>query len=441
MAYGVDILIIFLLLLLNGFFAMSELAVVSSRKPRLKNLADQGHRGAQVALELAENPGRFLSTVQVGITLIGIFAGVFGGEELAPPLQSYFAGFSLLAPFSEALGIITVVIGVTYASLIVGELVPKQLALKNPERVASVVAPSMAVLAIFASPVVYLLETSARFFLVLVGAGTARQPTVTEEEVKAIITEGVEEGVLLPAEKDMIKGVMRLADWRVRAIMTPRPDIVWIDLEDGEQEIRHKLKETSYSRLPVARGDLDKLLGIIQAKDLLNRAIDGQSLDIKSVLCQPLFVHANMLALQVLEMLKKSPIHMTVVVDEYGSVEGIVTPTDILKAIVGGLTEPGMSYEPEVVQREDGSWLIDGNLHIDVMKDLLSLREIPEEGDFHTVAGFMLSQFEKVPTAGDHFKWEGLRFEVVDMDGQRIDKILVVPTPASSSISVPTDSE
>jgi magnesium and cobalt exporter, CNNM family len=225
----------------------------------------------------------------------------------------------------------------------------------------------------------------------------------------------------------MIKGVMRLGDWRVRAIMTPRPDIAWIDLEADDQEIRRKLRETPYSRVLVASDNLDNLLGIVQAKDLLDHAMAGESVNLRDVLRQPLYVHAHMSALKVVEMLKASPLHMAVVVDEYGSIEGIVTPTDVLKTIVGSLVEPGVGTEPDVVQREDGSWLIDGDVHIDVIKDLLGMREIPGEGDFYTLAGFLLSRFEKVPDAGDYFEWQGFRFEVVDMDDRRIDKILVAP--------------
>jgi putative hemolysin len=425
--YGLDILVIFFLILLNGVFAMAEIAVVSSRKPRLKALAEHQYRGANAALKLTESPGRFLSAVQVGITLVGILAGVFGGEELAPPLEDYLGRFAALAPYSEALAILTVVVCITYASIILGELVPKQIALKNPERVASIVAWPMARLTALAMPIVYVLEVSSRFFLGLFGTSTTREPTVTEAELKATLAEGVQEGILVPAEQDMIKGVMRLGDWRVRAIMTPRPNIAWIDLEADDQELRRQLRETPYSRVLVASDTLDNLLGIVQAKDLLDHAMAGESVNLRDVLRQPLYVHAHMSALKVVEMLKASPLHMAVVVDEYGSIEGIVTPTDVLKTIVGSLVEPGVGTEPDVVQREDGSWLIDGDVHIDVIKDLLDMREIPGEGDFYTLAGFLLSRFEKVPDAGDYFEWQGFRFEVVDMDDRRIDKILVAP--------------
>jgi putative hemolysin len=431
MSYVVDILVIFLLIILNGVFAMSELAVVSARKVRLKTLAEEGQRGAEIALDLAENPGRFLSTVQIGITLVGILAGTFSGATLAKALGSYLNRFPLIAPTGEPLAIGLVVLSVTYLSLIVGELVPKQLALRNAERIAAAIARPMALLAKTGIPIVYFLELSTAAVLRLLGQHRVPEQTVTEEEVKEVIAEGVTSGVLKPVEQEMISGVMRLADWRVQAIMTPRREIVWIDLEDSAEDIRHKLRETNYSWFPVALGGLDEFLGIVQTKDLLNRVLDGKPLDIKGALCQPLVVHNHMLALRVLEMIKQSPIHMAIVVDEHGVLEGLVTATDILKAIVGSLAEPGASAEPEIEQREDGSWLMDGNLPVEIVEDLLGLKEIPEERDFHTLAGFMLSRFEWIPAAGDHFEWEGFRFEVVDMDGHRIDKVLVAISSTS----------
>lgn len=431
MSYVVDILVIFLLIILNGVFAMSELAIVSARKARLKALAEEGHRGAEVALDLAESPGRFLSTIQIGITLIGILAGAFSGATLAEALGIYLNSFPSIAPAGEPVAIGIVVISITYASLIVGELVPKQLALRNAERIAAAIARPMALLAKVGIPLVYFLELSTAAVLRLLGQHRVPEQTVTEEEVKEVIAEGVTSGVLKPVEQEMISGVMRLADWRVQAIMTPRREIVWIDLEDSAEDIRHKLRENNYSRFPVARGGLDEFLGIVQAKDLLNRVLDGKPLDIKGALCQPLVAYNHMLALRVLEMIKQSPIHMAIVVDEHGALEGLVTATDILKAIVGSLAEPGASAEPEIVQREDGSWLMDSNLPVEIVEDFLGLKEIPEERDFHTLAGFMLSRFERIPAAGDHFEWEGFRFEVVDMDGQRIDKVLVAISSTS----------
>lgn len=428
MIYAIDILVIFLLVLLNGFFAMSEIAIVSSRKPRLKSLAEQRHRGAKVALRLAEQPARFLSTVQIGITFVGIFAGVFGGEELAPPLETYLETTDLLAPWSEELAILIIVAGITYASLIIGELVPKQLALLNAERIATLVAPPMALLSRIVAPLVYVLQGSSRLLLHLLSRGM-REIAVTDEEVKAVIAEGVEEGVIAPKEQEMIIGVMRLADWRVRALMTPRRELAWVGIEDDPAEIERRIRATPYSRVLVTRGGLDRPLGIVQAKDLLQRCLAGQALDIKSMLRQPLYVHGNMLAIQLLEMFKKSPIHLAVVVDAQRSVEGIVTPTDVLKILLGGLAEMGIQAEPQIIERADGSWLLDGDLDIDVIKDLLRLKEISGEEHFYTLAGFILARLERLPTSGEHFEWEGFYFEVMDMDGPRIDKVLVARAP------------
>jgi putative hemolysin len=307
MSYVVDILVIFLLIILNGVFAMSELAIVSARKARLKALAEEGHRGAEVALDLAESPGRFLSTIQIGITLIGILAGAFSGATLAEALGIYLNSFPSIAPAGEPVAIGIVVISITYASLIVGELVPKQLALRNAECIAAAIARPMALLAKVGIPLVYFLELSTAAVLRLLGQHRVPEQTVTEEEVKEVIAEGVTSGVLKPVEQEMISGVMRLADWRVQAIMTPRREIVWIDLEDSAEDIRHKLRENNYSRFPVARGGLDEFLGIVQAKDLLNRVLDGKPLDIKGALCQPLVAYNHMLALRVLEIIKQSP--------------------------------------------------------------------------------------------------------------------------------------
>lgn len=427
LTYLSDLTIIFCLILLNGFFAMSELAVVSCRRPRLKVLVDEKHWGARSAWKLVENPGRFLSTVQVGITLVGIFAGVYGGEQFAPPLGQLFSDLHWVAPFAEELAVIVVVSGITYLSITIGELVPKQLALKKPEHIAAALAPPMTVIAVVFTPIVFVLEGSARLLLWVFGASRMAQQAVTEEEVRAILAEGVSAGVLKPAEKEMIGGVMRFADWRVGAIMTPRAQIEWIDLDEGEEEIRQQIRQCRYWRVPVAAGDLDNLQGIVQAKDLLDELLAGSPMELKRVLRGPLYVPPQMPALHLLEQLKQSPVHLAIVIDEHGGVEGLVTLTDVLSALVGELAEPGEARQPEAVKREDGSWLIDGDLHIDVLRDLLGLRQIPGKEEFHTTAGFMLFRMEKVPSAGEYFEWEGFRFEVVDMDGQRIDKILVTP--------------
>ncbi len=436
MTVSLEILVILLLVILNGVLAMSELALVSSRKARLTLLVDDGHRGGASALALLENPGRFLSTVQIGITLVGVLAGTFGGATITEELTVYFDDFPDIAPLGEPIAIAIVVVGITYLSLVIGELVPKQLALKSPERIAAAMARPMAFLAKAASPIVYLLQSSCTLVLRLLGAHHTPEQTVTDEEVKAVVAEGVTAGTLKPAEKEMITSIMRLADWRVQEMMTRHEDIVWLDLGEGEEAIRCRLRESTFSRMPVARGGLDKMLGIVQAKDLLNRVISGGSLDVESALRQPVIVHRHMLALQVLEMFRESPIHMALVLDGSGSLEGIVTAADFLKAIVGGLAEPGGNGEPEATQRDDGSWLVDGDLHVDILKDRLGLREVPAERDFHTVAGLILWELERLPSVGEHVDYAGFRFEVVDMDGHKIDKVLAISLTAVGSFEL-----
>ena len=425
-----DILIILALLLLNGFFAMSELAVVSARRTRLQLLADQGHHGAQAALQLAEQPGRFLSTVQIGITLIGILAGAFGSATLALELEATLARWPSLAPYSETLAIGLVVTVITYLSLIIGELVPKRLALRQPESIAVWVARPMAALAWLAAPLVYLLEVSTRLGLRLLGTSATSSQTISDEEIKTMIADAADAGVVEPAEQYMIDGVMRLADRSVPVLMTPRPDIVWLDIDDDPELIKRTLRESPYSRYPVARGDIDTMLGIVQAKDLLNQLLTGEPLDIEPLLHEPPIVPETAKSLQVLEILKASPLHIALIVDEYGSVQGLVTATDILAAIIGDLIKPGgIADKPAVISRDDGSWLIDGGLPLDELQALLGLQVLPVQEQANTAAGLILEQIGHLPVAGEHFELAGYRFEVVDMDELRIDKIWVSKIP------------
>ena len=425
MSLWFEIAVIVFLVVLNGAFALSEMAIVSSRKARLAARAAQGDQGARVALRLAENPGRFLSAVQIGITLVGILAGAYSGATLAGHLESWLNGFPLLDPVAEALSIALVVGAITYASLIVGELVPKQMALADPERVAMAVARPMALIARLLSPLVWLLERSSALVLELLHIRRAADQTVTEEEVKAMIAEGTQSGVFEPEEQELLAGVLRFGDRRIRGLMTPRNEMVSIDLDWDRERIATALKDSPHSRLPVYRGDPDDILGVVQAKDLLNRFLAGQPFDLAAAMQPVEVVHDNSPALQVLDILKRSAIHMALVVDEYGSVEGIVTAADILSAILGSLSGEGETDENSIVQREDGSWLVDGSAAVDVVRDRIDCRVLEEEGDYDTLAGFVLSKSRNIPIAGDHFLWRGWRFEVVDMDGRRIDKVLV----------------
>jgi len=429
-----ELVVILLLILLNGFFAMSELAVISSRRARLQALAKAGSRTARSALGLAESPGPFLSTVQIGITMIGIFAGAYGEKTLTASLSGWLAGFPLFAPLSDILALAIVVAGITYFSLILGELVPKRIALANAERIASVVAYPMRVLAYAFRPMVVVLDTSTRVVLRVLGQHVAPPHKVTEEEIRTLISEAAETGVVEHAERDMIRGVMRLADRPIRALMTPRVDIMWLNIETEEQDIRALLRDSPYSRFLVSQGELDEVLGVIQVRDMLAQILAGRPPDVREILLQPLFVHEDISALKTLEQLRQVAIPMAIVVDEYGGVEGLVTATDILTSIAGDITEGAEEGEPQIVRRDDGSWLLDGGLPVDEVRDLLSLRNLPAEASFHTLAWLVLHQLGHVPGSGEHFELGGHRFEVIDMDGHRIDKVLVIPpAPAADA--------
>ena len=429
-AVAIEVLFVLLLLAANGVFAMSELAVVSSRKSRLARMGAGGDSGARAALELAESPDRFLSTIQIGITLIGILAGAFGGATIAEQIGERVAAVPALAPYAEAVGLLVVVVAITYLSLVVGELVPKRLALNDPERIAAAVARPMGLLARLASPVVGVLSFSTSAVLRLLRTKAPTDPPVTEDEIKVLIEQGTRAGVFEEAEREMVKGVFRLADRRVSALMTPRLDIVWLDADAPRGEVLRKAAGSRYSRFPVCRGGLDGVLGVAKAKDLLALGLGGAA-DLKSVMKRPIFVPEMRSALQALEIFKSSGAHLALVIDEHGSIEGLVTMSDVLEAIVGDIEPAGAPADAYAVRRDDGSWLLDGALPLDELKELLSTGALPgeERGGFQTLAGFVLYMLGRVPRAADSFEWAGLRFEVVDMDGNRIDKVLVSRPP------------
>lgn len=430
MSMWLQISFIFLLILLNGFFAMSELALMLASKVRLETMAENGHRGARMALALAKKPTRFLSTVQVGITLVGICTGAISGDTLAEEAGHWLSAMiPMLDQWAAPLALTVVITLVGYLSLVGGELVPKQIAVSRPENIAALVAWPMHVLSTIVTPMVWLLEVSSSLLLRIIGRHETTPQEVTEEEVRAFIAEGARAGVLKPAEKDMMAGVMRLADWRVRAFMTPRPSITWVDVEDESSVVLRKLRESTYSRLPVARNDLDELLGIVQAKDLLDQILDGRPLDIHSALREAVVVPGNSPALSVLEILRASPLHLAIVVDEYGNIQGIITATDILQAIVGSLAKPDADPNPGVTRRKDGSWLVDGDLAFDMARDLMGIKDIhSNDMEYATMAGFVLAHLGHIPIAGESFEEGNYYFEVVDMDGRRIDKILLSST-------------
>lgn len=427
-----QLLVIALLLLLNGFFAMSELAIVSARRVRLKQMAKAGSRGAAAALRLMDDPVKFLSTVQVGITMVGIVAGAYSGATLADPLAHYLQNIPFIGDHARTVALGTVVVAVTYFSLVIGELVPKRIALNHAEAIAVAVAPFMRVLASAGAPIVWFLRASTQAVMALFRLKPAAESVVTEEEVKALIAEGASAGVFHPQEREMIEGVLRIGDRSVRSIMVPRQAVVWLDVGESPEEVFATIAESGHSRYPVARGDIEQVIGVAHTKDLLEQLHRRGTIDVAAVAVEPPFVVDRMPVLRLLERFKSSPVHMAMVVDEHGSFEGVVTPTDILTAIAGDLPQSEEEGEPQAVQRDDGSWLVDGLMPVDDVERTLGIRGMSEEGDFNTIAGFVLHQLGRLPVAGEYFDWRGWRFEVVDLDGRRIDKILAAPPKPDS---------
>jgi putative hemolysin len=428
------ILMLLLLIAVNGVFVTAEMAVVSSRRPRLQQLANEGSSGAEVALELATNPDRFLATTQIGITLIAILAGAYGERTLTSRLGVYLEAIPSLARYYESLAFGIVVVAITYVSLVFGELLPKRLALHNSERIAAAMAGFMRFVSRLCSPLVALISGSTKLVIGALGLRPSAEPPVTEEEIKVMMEQGTEAGVFEEAEHDIVKSIFKLGDRAVSALMRPRRDVVWLDLEDPFPENQKKLATSLYSRFPVANSSLDNVIGIVQAKDLLTRCLEGDKIDLKASLRPPLFVPEGLPALKLLEMFKKSRTHMALVIDEYGGVEGLVTLNDILEDLVGDVASVDMPEEKQVVQRPDGSWLIDGKLQIDDLKDVLRIPVLPEEesGRYQTLGGLVMLQVGRVPVTGDVFEAVGHRFEVVDMDGKRVDKVLVSKQPSGS---------
>lgn len=423
---GFQILVLVLLVLAGGFFAMAEIAVVSARKVRLRQRAEEGHKGAAVALQLAADPNRFFSTVQVGITLIGTLAGVFGGAALAEPLGAWLARFPRLAPFAQPLGFGVVVVLIAYLSLVLGELAPKRLALAYAESIAEATAPLMRFLGRLAYPAERLLTYSTRFVFRVIGIKPPAETPITEEEIKGLIRMGAAAGVIEPAEKEMAINVFRLADRRVKTVMTPRTDLVWIDLDEPEAESWRKMRESGFTYFPAYRGRPDQMLGLLSVKDLWGRMINGQDVNRETALIQPLLLHENLPALKALEYFRQADVRVALVVDEFGGIQGLVTQNDLLETLVGDVRSGSGPEEPPAIQREDGSWLLDGLLPVDELKHRLGLKDLPEEDrGYHTVGGLMMSAMGRIPRATDHFLYEGWRFEILDMDGRRVDKILV----------------
>lgn len=413
---------------------MVEIAVVSARKSRLQHLANEGSKNAQAALELANSPNRFLSTVQIGITLIGILAGAFGGATIAENLASYFETIPSLAPYSEAIGIAIVVAAITYLSLIIGELVPKRLGLSNPELIASLAARPMGILSKVSAPLVYLLTISTDFILQVLRI-KPKEEAVSVEEIRMLIREGTRVGVFETAEKDIVERTLQLGDRKVNMLMTPRKEIVWLDIDGSFKVIRSRVAKHPHSHFPVCRDTLDKVLGVVRTEDILANFLIEEKIDLRKFLHKPLFIPETTDGLKVLELFKKSGIHMALVVDEYGNVQGLVSMTDILEAIVGDIPTIDELGEQEIRKRDDGSFLVDGLVPIDEFKEYFHINRLPGEksGNYHTVGGFVMYKLNRIPTSGDNFILEPLKFEVMDMDGNRIDKILIIPSKEKST--------
>ncbi|WP_214020628.1 hemolysin family protein [Methanoculleus sp.] len=432
MPLATNIAIIVLLILTNGFFSMTEFALVSARTTRLQKKAADGDAGAAAALELAADPTQFLSTVQVGITVVGILAGAFGGATLTGPLAEVFASIPLVAPYSGPLAVVTVVAVITYLTLVVGELVPKRVAMTYADRIASLVSRPIRLLSWAAAPLVRLLSASTEGVLMVLRVRKPSGPEVTEEDVRVLIGQATRAGVFEEAEQDMVESVFRLADRRVSVLMTPRPDIVAVDVEDPIEDNWRKMVNSTHVYFPVYRDHLDNLLGVVSVRNLWARMIAGESPDLMEAIEPALFVPESVLALLVLEEFKTSGTRIALVTDEYGSIQGLVTIHDIMEAIVGGI--PSAEHPPEgpAIRREDGSWLLDGMFPVDELHDLLDVGTLPGEGRgyYQTLGGFVMMYLERTPEAGDRFVWNGLRFEVLDMDVHRVDKVLVTPLGA-----------
>ncbi|PZQ43516.1 MAG: HlyC/CorC family transporter [Micavibrio aeruginosavorus] len=420
-----EVIIIFVLLLINAYFAMSEIAIVSSSKPLLKQLAKQGSKGAETALALSENPGRFLSTVQVGITLVGILAGAYGGATISEKLAPSFNEIDFIAPHGETVAVALIVTCITYFSVVIGELVPKSFALVHAERLAVMVAGPMKFLSIATHPIVVVLEVSANVLMKVLGVKD-KSGEVSDEELKAILSEGAETGVIEKSEHEMLQRVIRLDDRDVKSIMTHRTEVTFIDVNDTIEDIRAKVHEAGHSRYPVIDGSPDELKGIVQAKELLDSALGGTDMNVMAHVKDVLILPESASCLQALESFKRNHINLMVIVDEYGSTQGIVTSADILEAIVGVLPS---NYDHDdqisIFQREDGSWLVDGRTPIEEIHLSIGLEQISADEDFDTIAGFVLEHLRKTPKEGATFEAFEHKFEIMDMDGHRIDKILI----------------
>lgn len=424
---GWEIFFIIVLVLANGVFALAEIAVVSARKTRLQQWANEGDIKAAKALELASQPKRFLATIQVGITLVGTLAGAYGGAQLAERLAQTMPVLPYLDHYREGIALAIVVLAVTYLQVVLGELAPKAIALAHGEKLARQVAMPMAWLSRMGGPVVAFLEGSTNVLLRITGTKHVEDSPVTGEEIGVMVAQGTEAGVFEESQQDMVESVIEMHERRISTLMTPRPDIVWLDVNDNRDRLAALLDEHPHSRFPLCRGSLDEVVGVVKMKDLLADFLAGKEMDLLSRAQKPLTLPETVSVTKALESIRASATHLAFVINEYGSLQGIVTLKDILESIVGDLPSQDEQDNPEMVEREDGSWLMDGTTGIDDVKEQLQIARLEgeEEDAYQTLGGFIMTRLGRIPRTGDHFHSGGFRYEVVDMDGNRVDKVLV----------------
>ena len=425
MSIANEIIMIFILVLVNAVLAMSEAALVASRKARLQQQASEGNKSSALAIKLIEDPNIFLSTVQIGITLIGVLAGAVGGATIAESLAAVLQAVPYIGEYSTSIALGTVVISITILTIWLGELVPKRLGLNSPEKIAQIVAGPMLFLSKVFSPFIKLMSAATNLVLRLMGVNASSEPPITEEELQMLISQGTQAGVFQEAEQEMVEGIFSLGDSRVYSLMTPRTDLVWLDVTDSIEEIREKIAECPYSRFPVRQDSLETIVGIVKSRDLLVESLSGKEIDLKTLLKPAYFIPETMFASRALELFKEKNTELLLVIDEFGGLQGLLTINDILEEIVGAME----FEEPQATQRQDGSWLLDGMLEVDEFKELFEFTALPHEDEYETLSGFVMTSLGRVPQPSDNFEWNGFRFEVMDMDGRRVDKVLVTLLP------------
>jgi putative hemolysin len=421
MNIGTEVIFILLLVLINGILSMSEAAMIASRKARLQQQAGEGNKAAATVLKMHEDPNIFLSTVQIGITLIGVLSGAVGGATIANALARTLSEVPYIGPYSTSIALVIVVVVITILTIWLGELVPKRLGINSPERIAQIVAGPMLFISRLFSPFIKLMSNATNFALRLMGVNPSDEPPITEEELQMLIDQGTQAGVFEESEHDMVEGVFSLADQRVYSLMTPRTEIVWLDINDTKEEILEKIANCPYSRFPVRQDSLESIIGIVKSRDLLVTSLSAKEIKLKELAKPVTFIPETMRASRALEILKEKNTEILLVIDEFGGVQGLLTINDILEEIVGEME----GAEPQATQRQDGSWLLDGMLEVDEFKEIFNLGDLPHEDEYETLSGFVMASLGRVPQTTDHFEWNDLRFEVIDMDGRRVDKVLV----------------